>query len=114
MLFRLKRVFYITGNLIQFLPSGFVSIMRAKPHTETITRITGKDVQVDVIILVDHTDFQLARQYLTKYAVIRFAHKFQPPAPLELNLTQDDRTFATEFRENTERMRIHPFLSVRS
>jgi hypothetical protein len=47
-LFRLQRVSYHVRDLVQFLPSGFVSIIRAKPHTETITRITGKDMQVDV------------------------------------------------------------------
>ena len=35
-------------DLIQFPTFGFVHIMRAKPHTETITHITGKNMQVDV------------------------------------------------------------------
>jgi hypothetical protein len=126
--------------------------MWAKPHTETITHITGKDMQVDVkdflsrslavreadidplaldftitqrcgdalrdakhmraffrvelckvrdmsvgnyqrvpgiyglvvqesraaIVMVNHADFHLARQYPAKYAVIRLAHRFRP------------------------------------
>jgi hypothetical protein len=48
MLFRLQHVSYPVCDSIQFPPFGSVSIRRAKPHTETIAYITGKDVQMNV------------------------------------------------------------------
>src|SRR5215470_6455779 len=70
-LFRLQRVSYSICNLIQFLTFGFVSIMRAKPHTESITHvgnyermpgIDGLMVQKSraAIIPINHADLKLA------------------------------------------------------
>src|SRR5262245_10900539 len=47
-LFRSQRVSYSVGNLVQFLPSGFVRVMWAKFQTEPVAHVTGKDVQVNV------------------------------------------------------------------
>jgi hypothetical protein len=47
-LFRLQRVSYPVRNLIQFPTFWFVRVMWAKPDFESITHVTGKDVQMNV------------------------------------------------------------------
>jgi hypothetical protein len=44
----LQRVAYPISDLVQFPPFGFVGVMRAKPDFESITHVTGKNVQMNV------------------------------------------------------------------
>lgn len=68
---------------------------------ERVSRIDGLNIHKSrtAIILINHADFQPARQYLAKYAVIRLIHRIRPLQPENQNQNTGSANFASAAAE---------------